>query len=77
MSSSTCWGTFRCRPGSSGGARTASCRLPFAERLHALIPHSELHWIEGAGHTVQEDAPAQLLALLTRGFRPADAGAGA
>ncbi|MFJ5049045.1 alpha/beta fold hydrolase [Streptomyces sp. NPDC088719] len=48
---------------------------PFAERLHALIPHSELHWIEGAGHTVQEDAPAQLLALLTRDFRPAGAGA--
>ncbi|MFJ8252331.1 alpha/beta fold hydrolase [Streptomyces sp. NPDC094466] len=48
---------------------------PFAERLHALIPHSELHWIEGAGHTVQEDAPAQLLALLTRDFRPAEAGA--
>ncbi|WP_405430122.1 alpha/beta fold hydrolase [Streptomyces anulatus] len=50
---------------------------PFAEQLHALIPHSELHWIEGAGHTVQEDAPAQLLALLTRDFLPADAGAGA
>nr|WP_030120407.1 alpha/beta fold hydrolase [Streptomyces californicus] len=41
---------------------------PFGEQLHALIPHSELHWIDGAGHAVQEDAPAQVLALLTRPF---------
>lgn len=37
----------------------------FAERLHARIPGSELIWVDGAGHTVQEDAPARLLALLT------------
>ncbi|MEU7738368.1 alpha/beta hydrolase, partial [Streptomyces griseus] len=43
---------------------------PFAEQLHALIPHSELHWLEGAGHATPEDAPARLLALLTREFRP-------
>ncbi|MBK3588244.1 alpha/beta hydrolase, partial [Streptomyces sp. MBT57] len=42
---------------------------PFAEQLHALIPHSELHWVEGAGHATPEDAPARLLALLTREFR--------
>ena len=30
---------------------------PFAEQLHALIPHSELHWVEGAGHATPEDAP--------------------
>jgi pimeloyl-ACP methyl ester carboxylesterase len=33
--------------------------------LHDRIPHSELRWVEGAGHVVQEDAPAQLLAHLT------------
>ncbi len=42
---------------------------PIAERPHALIPHSELHWVEGAGHAIQqEDAPPRLLALLTREF---------
>lgn len=40
----------------------------FGEQLHALIPHSELHWVDGAGHAVQEDAPARLLALLGREF---------
>ncbi|GGU82779.1 hypothetical protein GCM10010498_45980 [Streptomyces cavourensis] len=40
----------------------------FGEQLHALIPGSELHWVEGAGHAIQEDAPAQLLVLLTREF---------
>lgn len=32
--------------------------------LHERIPHAELHWIDGAGHLLQEDAPAQLLAHL-------------
>ncbi|MEU9053661.1 alpha/beta hydrolase [Streptomyces sp. NPDC048384] len=29
----------------------------YAEWLHQRIPHAELHWIEGAGHLLQEDAP--------------------
>ncbi|MFE3473015.1 alpha/beta hydrolase [Streptomyces sp. B27] len=41
---------------------------PFGEQLRALIPGSELHWVEDAGHAIPEDAPAQLLALLTREF---------
>lgn len=32
--------------------------------LHERIPHSELHWIDGAGHLLQEDAPARLTAHL-------------
>jgi pimeloyl-ACP methyl ester carboxylesterase len=39
----------------------------YAEWLHKRIPHAELHWIEGAGHLLQEDAPAQLMAHLTAG----------
>ncbi|MEV0620806.1 alpha/beta hydrolase [Nonomuraea sp. NPDC050404] len=37
----------------------------YAEWLHDRIPHAELHWIDGAGHLLQEDAPAQLMAHLT------------
>ncbi|MFI0404815.1 alpha/beta fold hydrolase [Actinomadura sp. 3N508] len=37
----------------------------YAEWLHEKIPHSELHWIKEAGHLLQEDAPAQLMAHLT------------
>ncbi|MHA6804062.1 alpha/beta fold hydrolase [Salinifilum ghardaiensis] len=40
----------------------------YARWLHDRIPHAELHWIEGAGHVLQEDAPAQLLAHLTSPF---------
>ncbi|WP_017975517.1 alpha/beta fold hydrolase [Actinopolyspora halophila] len=40
----------------------------YARWLHERIPHAELHWIEGAGHVLQEDAPAQLLAHLTSPF---------
>ncbi|MFD0005027.1 alpha/beta fold hydrolase [Streptomyces sp. NPDC127178] len=40
----------------------------YAEWLHQRIPHAELHWIEGAGHLLQEDAPGQLSAHLTAGF---------
>ncbi len=40
----------------------------YAEWLHDHIPHAQLSWIEGAGHLLQEDAPAQLLAHLTADF---------
>ncbi len=40
----------------------------FAELLHARIPGAELHWVEGAGHTLQDDAPAALLGHLTADF---------
>lgn len=36
----------------------------YAHWLHEKIPHARLHWIEDAGHVLQEDAPAQLLAHL-------------
>lgn len=32
--------------------------------LHERIPHSELHWIDDAGHLLQEDAPGRLTAHL-------------
>lgn len=35
-----------------------------AEQLVESIPGAELRWLEGAGHLVQEDAPAQLTAAL-------------
>ncbi|WP_320773841.1 alpha/beta fold hydrolase [Streptomyces sp. CRN 30] len=40
----------------------------YAEWLHDRVPHAELHWIDGAGHLLQEDAPGRLLACLTAGF---------
>ncbi|WP_216853564.1 alpha/beta fold hydrolase [Phytoactinopolyspora halotolerans] len=36
--------------------------------LHERIPHAELHWVDDAGHLLQEDAPAQLLSHLLSGF---------
>lgn len=39
----------------------------YATWLHDRISHAELCWIEGAGHLLQEDAPAQLLAHLIAG----------
>ncbi|MGW1463003.1 alpha/beta fold hydrolase [Streptomyces sp. NPDC002308] len=42
----------------------------YARRLHERVPHAELHWIEGAGHLLQEDAPGQLMAHLSAGFGP-------
>jgi pimeloyl-ACP methyl ester carboxylesterase len=45
----------------------------FAELLHTRIPRAELIWLDAAGHTIQEDAPAQLLAHLTADFRPTPA----
>ncbi|WP_443046782.1 alpha/beta fold hydrolase [Streptomyces sp. NBC_00247] len=44
----------------------------YARWLHERVPHAELHWIEGAGHLLQEDAAGQLAARLTAGF-PASA----
>lgn len=32
--------------------------------LHEHIPHADLHWIDDAGHLLQEDAPGQLVAHL-------------
>ncbi|MEU7039241.1 alpha/beta hydrolase [Streptomyces sp. NPDC046237] len=40
----------------------------YAQWLHSRIPHAELHWIEGAGHLLQEDAPGQLTDHLAAGF---------
>jgi pimeloyl-ACP methyl ester carboxylesterase len=40
-----------------------------AERLAGAIPGAELRWLEGAGHLVQEDAPAQLTAALAEFLR--------
>ncbi|MFJ4839055.1 alpha/beta fold hydrolase [Streptomyces sp. NPDC088746] len=39
--------------------------------LAGMIPSAELRLIEGAGHLVQEDAPAELTAALTRFLRTA------
>lgn len=40
----------------------------FAEYLRTRIPHAELIWVDGAGHTIQEDTPARLLSHLAAGF---------
>jgi pimeloyl-ACP methyl ester carboxylesterase len=39
-----------------------------AEWLHERVPQARLSWIEGAGHLLQEDAPAQLLGHLSADF---------
>ncbi|MDQ4113258.1 MAG: alpha/beta hydrolase [Actinomycetota bacterium] len=36
----------------------------YAHWLHERVPHAQLSWIEGAGHLLQEDAPAQLVGHL-------------
>jgi pimeloyl-ACP methyl ester carboxylesterase len=41
----------------------------YAAHMRARIPHAEFAWIDDAGHLVQEDAPAQLLAHLLRPVR--------
>lgn len=46
----------------------------FARLLHARIPGSELIWVEEAGHTVQEDAPAELVTYLAAGSQRAGDG---
>ncbi|WP_327294777.1 alpha/beta fold hydrolase [Streptomyces sp. NBC_01197] len=43
----------------------------YAEWLHERVPHAELHWIDDAGHLLQEDTPGQLLACLTSDFASA------
>jgi pimeloyl-ACP methyl ester carboxylesterase len=40
----------------------------YATWLHDRIPHAKLHWVDDAGHLLQEDAPAQLLSHLLAGF---------
>ena len=40
----------------------------YAEWLHERVPHAELLWVDGAGHLLQEDAPARLPAHLTADF---------
>jgi pimeloyl-ACP methyl ester carboxylesterase len=41
----------------------------YAAQMRANIPHTEFAWIDDAGHLVQEDAPAELLAHLLRPIR--------
>ncbi|MEO3753132.1 alpha/beta hydrolase [Streptomyces sp. B6B3] len=44
----------------------------YAEWLHERVPRAELHWIDDAGHLLQEDAPARLMAHLTADLPPGD-----
>jgi pimeloyl-ACP methyl ester carboxylesterase len=37
---------------------------PYGEWIRDQIPHAEFHWIDDAGHLLQEDAPAQLITHL-------------
>ncbi|MEV5595031.1 alpha/beta hydrolase [Streptomyces sp. NPDC052496] len=48
----------------SWGAEDAWNPVALAHDLAALIPDARLHLFEGAGHLVQEDAPAELTAVL-------------
>jgi pimeloyl-ACP methyl ester carboxylesterase len=41
----------------------------YAAQVRAQVPYAEFAWIDDAGHLVQEDAPAQLLAHLLRPVR--------
>ena len=41
------------------------------ERLHALVPGAEFHWVERSSHFVQVDRPAVLAALLSGFLDPA------
>ncbi|MFD5214444.1 alpha/beta fold hydrolase [Microbacterium sp. NPDC058345] len=50
------------------GAQDSWIPVDRAHRLHAAIPHSTLTVIEGAGHLIQLDAPAELAAALLRGI---------
>jgi pimeloyl-ACP methyl ester carboxylesterase len=43
-----------------------------AERLHRAIPHSVVQYIDGAGHLVQEDQPAQLTLAVDRWIQQQD-----
>jgi pimeloyl-ACP methyl ester carboxylesterase len=44
----------------------------YAEWLHERVANAELSWLEGAGHLLQEDAPARLLAHLVAEFPTRD-----
>ncbi|WP_309126855.1 alpha/beta fold hydrolase [Microbacterium sp.] len=48
------------------GAQDSWIPVDRAHRLHAAIPHSTLTVIEGAGHLIQLDAPAELATTLLR-----------
>ena len=37
---------------------------PHGEWLRDRIPHQSMHWIDNAGHLLQEDAPAQLVSVI-------------
>jgi pimeloyl-ACP methyl ester carboxylesterase len=39
---------------------------PYGEWIRDRIPHANFHWIDDAGHLLQEDAPAQLIAHLNK-----------
>ncbi|MFJ6436288.1 alpha/beta fold hydrolase [Streptomyces sp. NPDC091416] len=51
------------------GAEDTWIPVARGHELAALVPGSELRIIDGAGHLVQEDAPAELTAALTRFLR--------
>jgi 2-succinyl-6-hydroxy-2,4-cyclohexadiene-1-carboxylate synthase len=38
--------------------------VAFAEQYRARLPHAELHVIEGAGHGLPRETPAELAALI-------------
>jgi pimeloyl-ACP methyl ester carboxylesterase len=46
------------------GTRDRTVRPVHAERLVAAMPHARLHWIEEGGHTVMEEVPHEVNALL-------------
>lgn len=41
--------------------------IPYGEWLRDRIWHTSMQWIDGAGHLLQEDAPAQLLSAILDG----------
>lgn len=51
------------------GAEDTWIPVARGHELASLVPGCELRLIEGAGHLVQEDAPAELTAALTRFLR--------
>lgn len=53
------------------GAEDTWIPVARGHELVAAIPGAELRVIEGAGHLVQEDAPAELTAALGRFLRTA------
>lgn len=67
---STCWAVCRF-PCALWGREDRIFPPEYAEWLHERVPHAELHWIDDAGHLLQEDGPGQLLACLTSGFASA------